>query len=490
MRVRKTVITLVAALLIAAAYLVWERIKFDRDGWLTDYDQLRTHVSRNYANLLWAIEHRDIDPAALHQATLQKLQDARTDRAARAAIASFVSAFQDGHFRIARTRLSDRLESLFSSEADEVAGGTPADKACAALGFSDETEGLAFENSGMRLLATPDNSFAAGTFQVGDKTAGMLRIPIFDQRRYLPACERAWRAHVGERACDGGCVRTFVDAVVPNQLLSELAAQVRALNEADAQLLVVDVTGNGGGTDWVEPAARMVAGKSLGCAQVSFIKGPHWMKTFSGITAKIDEDLAASHNPGDVALLQVARRRAQDFADRASATCTLDALWTKAEAPACSNLVEDPSHTACGLMGPLPKDSLSRATSRDALFHGLAFDYDEGVFSGPVAVLIDDGTASAAEYFAAILADNEAATLIGERTYGVGCGYTSGGVSVLLTHSALRIMMPDCQRLRRDGTNEMAGISPHIAFDWQEAGSDAERWAKLTAALAPLMAAE
>jgi C-terminal processing protease CtpA/Prc len=35
---------------------------------------------------------------------------------------------------------------------------------------------------------------------------------------------------------------------------------------------------------------------------------------------------------------------------------------------------------------------------------------------------------SAAEYFAAILKDNKAATIIGELTGGAGCGSTNGGI--------------------------------------------------------------
>jgi hypothetical protein len=50
---------------------------------------------------------------------------------------------------------------------------------------------------------------------------------------------------------------------------------------------------------------------------------------------------------------------------------------------------------------------------------------------------------------------------------GSGCGYTNGGVPALLRHSELRIDMPDCQRRRKDGTNELAGIEPHVTIDWQ-----------------------
>lgn len=476
-----------ALIALVAGFLAHERVTFDRAAWLADYDQLRSQISRNYANLLWVMEHRNLDPVALHQETLQALNEARTDRAARAAIGSFLAAFQDGHLRIDRIPLSRRLETLFISETNALPAHTTADKACAALGFYDDSDGLTFESPDLFALNSPDNSFAAATFRVGGHSLGMVRISSFDTKRYEGACRRAWRSQIGARPCDTACVEAFVNASVPNQLLAEYSAQVRDLARAGVEMLVVDLTGNGGGTDWVEPAARIVARKPLSCAPVAFVKGPHWTKTFSEIAGKIEQDIGAGDMP-DIPLLQLARGRALELRDRAHETCTLDSLWTKQDRPTCSNLVEDTPYSACGLMGPLLPGSVARATSRDALFHGLGYTYEEGVFGGEVAVLVDGRTASAAEYFAAILADNDSATILGQLTSGVGCGYTNGGAGVTLSHSGLVIAMPDCQRRRKDASNEMAGITPDVAVDWKDRDGTAVRWAKLTSALTLLLA--
>lgn len=480
---------LVAALIaFAGAFLLYERLTFDREAWLADYDQLRSYVSRNYANLLWVTEHRGLDLAALHQATLEDLNAATTDRAAGKAIRSFVAGFQDGHFRVRGSPLSRRLETLFMSAAETLPAGTTPEKACAALGFTDDTDGLTFDSAELRALDTPANSFAAATFRQGGQTIGLVRISIFDTKRYLGACHRAWRTRAAEGQCDAVCVENFINTIVPNQLLAEFSAQVRGLERAGARTLVVDITGNGGGTDWVEPAARIVANTPLECAAVAFTKGSHWTETFSAMVEKIEKDVSAADTPADIALLEEARIRALDLGNGARAACDLDALWTAGETPVCSNLVEDVTYSACGLMGRLPQGTLPRAVSRDALFDGLRYDYEEGIFAGRVAVLVDGGTASAAEYFAAILSDNDSADILGQRTFGVGCGYTTGNDGVTLTNSGLQIVMPDCQRRRRDGTNEMAGVTPDVAVDWKEDDSDAERWAKLTSALALLLA--
>jgi C-terminal processing protease CtpA/Prc len=83
-------------------------------------------------------------------------------------------------------------------------------------------------------------------------------------------------------------------------------------------------------------------------------------------------------------------------------------------------------------------------------------------------VLVDRHTASASEYFAAVLRDNGAATIVGERTMGAGCGYTNGGIPVVLPHSGVRIRMPDCVRYRADGRSELEGVAPDVAVNWSE----------------------
>jgi C-terminal processing protease CtpA/Prc len=88
---------------------------------------------------------------------------------------------------------------------------------------------------------------------------------------------------------------------------------------------------------------------------------------------------------------------------------------------------------------------------------------DDGAYRGRLALLIDSRTASAAEQFAAMLKDAGAATLFGEKTLGAGCGYTDGGVNIVLPNSGVRARMPDCLRLRKDGSNEVLGVAPDVA---------------------------
>jgi C-terminal processing protease CtpA/Prc len=77
-------------------------------------------------------------------------------------------------------------------------------------------------------------------------------------------------------------------------------------------------------------------------------------------------------------------------------------------------------------------------------------------------VLVDQETWSAAEEFAALLQDNRAATVMGARTGGAGCGYTYGGDPTTLKNSGVVLKLPDCVRFRSDGSNEVRGIIPDV----------------------------
>lgn len=86
-----------------------------------------------------------------------------------------------------------------------------------------------------------------------------------------------------------------------------------------------------------------------------------------------------------------------------------------------------------------------------------------GTWAGPLYVLIDNRTYSAAELFASELQNNRAAKLIGDRTGGDGCGFVNDVEPIELPHSHLRFQMPNCVRIRADGTDEVGGVMPDIA---------------------------
>jgi C-terminal processing protease CtpA/Prc len=107
-----------------------------------------------------------------------------------------------------------------------------------------------------------------------------------------------------------------------------------------------------------------------------------------------------------------------------------------------------------------------------------------------VFVLVDRGTASSAEYFTAMLSDNRAATVIGEPTVGAGCGYTNRGIPTVLKNSGARVKIPDCVRVRADGSNEVAGITPDVLIPWRRNDSPYQRVKRVFDVLSQTLGAE
>jgi C-terminal processing protease CtpA/Prc len=77
-------------------------------------------------------------------------------------------------------------------------------------------------------------------------------------------------------------------------------------------------------------------------------------------------------------------------------------------------------------------------------------------------VVTDGQTASSAEMFAALMHDSGVARIVGQNTAGDGCGSMTDTPPVELPHSHLRVRVPNCVRLRVDGSNEVAGIKPDL----------------------------
>jgi C-terminal processing protease CtpA/Prc len=84
------------------------------------------------------------------------------------------------------------------------------------------------------------------------------------------------------------------------------------------------------------------------------------------------------------------------------------------------------------------------------------------VWRGRLIVVVDGGSASAAENFAAELQDNHAAVIVGAPTMGAGCGHTDEHAPITLTHTGATLELPDCVRIRSNGLNLSFGVQPDV----------------------------
>jgi C-terminal processing protease CtpA/Prc len=103
-------------------------------------------------------------------------------------------------------------------------------------------------------------------------------------------------------------------------------------------------------------------------------------------------------------------------------------------------------------------------------------------------ILVDGDSASAAELFTAMLQDAKRARVVGSPTLGTGCGWTLPRAPVTLQHSGGQLFMPDCARLRADGSNELDGIQPQLLIGFRTYDSAAQRVRRFSAALPQALA--
>jgi len=261
-------------------------------------------------------------------------------------------------------------------------------------------------------------------------------------------------------------------------LTYDLARTLAALRASGADTLLIDISGNGGGSEWAEAAARMVTEKRLQGIPTYFARGEHWAARFAHWESELRRS-AASAQGTDRALLtqlaeQVAQRRAQ-----ALTPCPTDALW-EGEHPPCK-LMGD-GFFSTGLLQAARRADLVGKPWGELVFSPLQYPYREGIWRGPLIVAIDGGTGSAASQFAAELQDNRAAILIGAMAP-AGCGHTEGGTPTLLPHSRGVLELPDCERIRVGGQNLADGVRPDIQVEFTDGESAQARADRLVPAI-------
>jgi hypothetical protein len=442
-------------------------------AWKQDFEQLKREMASHYANLQWAVERRGLNLPKLSAETSARLDAAKTDSEARAAIGSFLSVFGDGHLEVRWPQ----VEPAIASPAP------PASMFAACADYRPGRRAPGLDWSAFPAFEPVDSAasayFPAAVVAVsGHGRLGVLRIDLFDEHRFPELCEAAARG-LGlspKAACDEACAGP-VERETANLLTRRLEQQIEALKRRHIHALLVDITNNGGGSNWVAVAARSVTAKHLLEPRQGFIRHDHWVRQLSSRLRDLEADLPRV-DARDRPLLEQARMQYRIALAEARKPCPREAMWI-GQKPGCSLVSTAGPLYAAGVLRYAAPGSLPRNLTCCYLFGPQRYRYREGVWAGPLLVLVDGGTASAAEYFAALLQDNRAAAIVGMPTYGAGCGYTDGGIETRLVHSGGQVRMPDCVRFRADGTNEVQGVTPDLAVPWLENDSPAERSRRL-----------
>lgn len=424
----------------------------DRDAWLSDYHQLRDHTSGAYANLDWMIREGRIDPRVLDSTTEAAIRDARTEREARRAVTSFLAAFEDGHVGVESEPpapvqwVMGLWKGHHHGAASRPDGSWTGEKACASLGYEAREPEYSVpidKEAGYRDVGALA-PIRAGVLERGADTLGVVRFRLFSQRASLPACITAWERVVRDslqgRPCDDGCEERLYLASAA-VMTDSLRAWLTALERAGARTVLVDIAGNGGGSEWVEEAAQLFAQGPLEPPVGTGVVHEHTARRYDERVAELDQVLrsVAPDHPGRAAAVEQ-RTLLDSLAGLARRWCDRRGIWRDTSVAQRCPAVLPPALAAAA--------EANRPDPLPAAWHGR------------VVVLADHRTASASEEFVTLLHDNGKARLIGERTLGAGCGYTNGGIPLTLANSGMKIHLPDCARIRKNGRNEVFGIEP------------------------------
>ena len=416
---------------------------FDPRPWLADLEQMRTALMSRYANIQWLITDRGADLDEYFARTKKRIERAQDVGGARNAFDLLVRRIGDGHIEIAWP--PPALPRSPSSSARDICSAAGYDAAKFAAPLAAQMPGY---------VALGDRTFPTGIIDLGGRRIGVLKIGLFSPQGMPALCRSALvkLKIASDASCDDNC-QERVGREAEAQMNDDFIAALEALNASHIDALLIDLAGNGGGSEWAEAAARMVTPVRLKSERIAFVRGAQWSKEFSDA----ERDLRKA--------VRTASPR-----DRSFLLGLADAAKTKraiAEVPCAKpDCVLGEGFYASGLIDSADPRTLEGKPWAAEVFTPMEHPYREGIWRGPLLVLIDQDTWSAAEEFAAVLQDNQAATIIGEPTGGAGCGHTDGSEPVTLTNTGAKLSLPDCARLRADGTNEVRGIIPDVALAW------------------------
>lgn len=418
---------------------------FDPAAWLADLEQARQAFHEKYGNLDWLEGEREVGVDKVFEDLAKRMSRARNEAQAISVFNRLVRKTGDGHVAV---------EWPEPTAAATTSGAVKPDL-CGSIGYDQRQNepGTAQALPGYTKLASTGSPFEAGTLIVGDTKLGIVRIGVFQPQGYPELCRAAVHelAVPANKPCDDECQNNIV-TLAYRDLTVALEQRLKELEAAGATTLLVDVTNNGGGSEWAEAAARMFSSRQLVSERRGFVRGEHWARQWRDLGGQLREFARDAPAADKQRLLRwaaeadAALRQAQTPCPATSRACTRIAI----------------AGFSIGLVGSAPAGAFDGKEWGVLVFNPAQFPYHDGVWDGPLIVLTDQETWSAAEEFAAVLQDNRAAVVMGARTGGAGCGYTWGGTPTRLKNSGAVLKLPDCVRYRADGSNEVRGILPDV----------------------------
>ncbi len=414
---------------------------FSHTSYLEDFEALKIHISKSYANLEDLLNFYKLDPYELSNQTIMEVKKSKNEKEAVEALKRFVQKFHDGHFQIFEPK-HDKNGQVDSDKKAPIAKTISAKQACKLMDFAWEKDySFKFPIEGVRVKEKGEGEFPYLVVEDGKKVIGILRVSDFRTTVYPKTCVNSWDKYKYKfkQSCDENCQDDFINNVMRSAIVDQFYMSLEKIRATKVDALVLDVTNNGGGTDWVEDITALTTTKPIVCGKSGFVKHPHYMSHFQQMLKEIRSNLP--HDKQKIADMQEAIKIA-------SQTCDRTQIWNQKN-----------YKLNCSLVG--------FRKGEQCKFSELKYK-GKKKYNGKLFILANKHTASAAEDIVARHLDSKTAVMIGSRTYGAGCGYMNGGIRFQLPNTRLEVKVPDCVRVRADGTNEVIGIQPDISIDTEK----------------------
>ena len=246
---RTAALAAAAAMLCAAAPAPTPAPQFDRAAWKADFQRIKAGLAQGYANLDWQVERRGFSLVRANDQIETMLDQANSDVEAVVVFYRLFDAFNDPHLRLLPGTPPEQAALL----PRQSLVGEPM-KASDACGSEHYADGKAATS--LPYATSPEwHEVAKGPFQaglIGD--IGVIRIPAFGEDRYRSVCQS-----VAKPGLEGRDLQLATRA----ELNRRLIALIGELRTAGMTKLVIDVSGNGGGSEWSSEAAAMMSAGTL-----------------------------------------------------------------------------------------------------------------------------------------------------------------------------------------------------------------------------------
>src|SRR5207245_8966801 len=117
--------------------------------------------------------------------------------------------------------------------------------------------------------------FPHGLLRLGRRTVGVLRIALFSEHSSPEVCEDILREMRLDTSapCDSTCADS-IDLASANRLTAEIDRRARELRTRGATAILVDITRNGGGPNWVEAPPRALSRVPPSAPRPAFLRTP------------------------------------------------------------------------------------------------------------------------------------------------------------------------------------------------------------------------